>query len=159
MDTNLEQRSKLGCELIADVARSFGEVRLKVTGASMMPAVWPNDVIVVRRGETAEFQPGTIVLYRREGKLIAHRITSLHRDHLITRGDSLRHDDQPIEKSDIVGQVIAVIRNGHSATPHQASWQRLSSFILRRSDFCRRMALHIVVRLRRHDPEEISWAI
>ena len=49
MDVEFQQRPALGCELVAEVVRSFGEVRLKVTGGSMLPAIWPGDVITVRR--------------------------------------------------------------------------------------------------------------
>ena len=40
-------------DLAAEVLRQFGEVRLKVTGASMLPSVWPGDVLTVRRRSPA----------------------------------------------------------------------------------------------------------
>ena len=147
-----QQRSELGCELVADVARSFGEVRLKVTGASMIPSIWPGDVITVRH-DAASLRPGQIVLYSREGRLVAHRITRVQGDLLSTRGDSVPSDDPPIHASDIVGQVISVARNGHRVHLNQSSWRRAGSSILRRSDFCLRMALRLHNCLRR-----IAWA-
>jgi hypothetical protein len=38
-------RETLGCELAAEVIRSFGRVRLRATGTSMLPAIWPGDVL------------------------------------------------------------------------------------------------------------------
>jgi signal peptidase len=158
MNVESQQRSALGRELVADLAHSFGEVRLKVSGASMMPAVWPGDVITVRRRDVAELRPGQIVLYRQEQKLVAHRIVCVRGDRVTTRGDSLRYDDPPIRESDIVGQVVCLHRNGRRVHLKQSFWQRVSSSILRRSDFCMRMALRLGGRLRRPASEEMSWA-
>jgi signal peptidase len=142
-----QQRSELGCELVADVARSFGEVRLKVTGASMIPSIWPGDVITVHHN-AASLQPGQIVLYSREGKLVAHRITRVRGDVLSTRGDSLPSSDPPIHAPDIVGHVISVVRNRHSVHLKQSSWQRAVSFTARHSDFCLRIILRVGMRWR-----------
>jgi len=157
MEMEPQPRSVLACELVADLVRNFGEARIKVTGASMIPAIWPGDVITVCRCEITELQPGQIVLYRRKGKLVAHRIRCVRGD-LLTRGDSLRYDDPPIRKSDIVGQVVCLIRNGRPVHLTQSCWQRIGSSILRRSDFCLRMALRLNHRLRRSGNGEMSWA-
>jgi len=153
-----EQRSASGCELVAEVARRFGEVRLRATGASMMPVVWPGDVLTVRRCDMEELQPGDIVLYQREGKLVAHRITRINGDLLITRGDSVRHDDSPVRKSDVVGQIVSLRRWGHRVPSGLSFWSRTGSYILRRSNFCLHAAMLLAARLRRSDDEEISWA-
>jgi len=42
-------RETLGCELAAEVLRSSGRLRLRATGTSMLPAVWPGDVLSVCR--------------------------------------------------------------------------------------------------------------
>jgi len=137
------------------MVRNFGEVRLKVTGASMIPAIWPGDVITVHSCDMGDLQPGEIVLYRREGTLVAHRIAWIRGDLLSTRGDALQHDDLPIGESEIVGKVC-LVRNGRCINPSQSSWQRAGSSILRRSDFCMRMTLRLGRRLRRHGDRVIS---
>lgn len=149
----MEQRSAAGCELVADVVRGFGSARLKVTGASMIPALWPGDVITVRHDAAAGLLPGQIVLHRREGKLVAHRIVHIHNDSFFTRGDALPQGDPPISESDIVGKVVAIVRNGRIAHLRQPRWQRAFSWWLRRSDFCLRMALRWHNRMRR-----MAWA-
>jgi len=157
MDAGLLKRSAMGCELVVEVARDFGEVRLKVTGASMLPAIWPGDVITVRRRGIAELGPGQIVLSRRGGRLLAHRITRIRGNFLTTRGDSLECDDPPITESDIVGEVVYLVRNGRRVHLKQSRWQRVGSSILRRSGFCLRLALRIGRRLRRSGSREMSW--
>jgi signal peptidase I len=148
MDVEFQQRSALGCELVAEVVRRFGRVRLKVTGASMLPTVWPGDVITVRPN-IAALQPGQVILYRREGMLVPHRITRIRGGVLTTRGDSVRHDDPPVSESDLVGQVVCVEHNGRCLELKQSCWQRMSSFVFRRSEFCRRTALRLGRRSRR----------
>jgi signal peptidase I len=157
MDPELQPRRLLGRELVADVARNFGEVRLRVTGASMIPAIWPGEVVTVRRRDKAELQPGQIVLSRRGGRLLAHRITRICDDLVTTRGDSLCEDDAPVSASDIVGQVSSLIRNGRRVPVSQSFWQRVCSSLLRRSDFCMRIVLRVNHRILRHGGAEFSW--
>ena len=70
-------RDTLGCELVAEVLRSFGQVRLRVNGASMLPTVLPGDILTVCRHDTTEPLPGDIVLFGRDGRLVAHRIVEV----------------------------------------------------------------------------------
>src|SRR3989442_5406099 len=51
-------------ELLAEVARKFGEIRFKATGDSMLPSVWPGDLLTVRRQSFSEFQSGELMLYQ-----------------------------------------------------------------------------------------------
>jgi signal peptidase I len=73
----MTQEAKLGCELAEEVVRSFGRLRLRVVGASMLPAVWPGDLLSVRSDDAAEVQPGDIVVFRREERLVAHRVVEI----------------------------------------------------------------------------------
>ena len=49
MSSALHNANALGCELAGEMVRTFGRVRVRVTGTSMIPAVWPGDVLVVER--------------------------------------------------------------------------------------------------------------
>ena len=69
-----ESPETVGCELAAQMLRSFGKLRLRATGSSMLPAVWPGDVLSVCSHAAAEALPGDIVLFGREGRLFAHRV-------------------------------------------------------------------------------------
>src|SRR5881296_212323 len=88
-------------ELLAEVARKFGEIRFKATGDSMLPSVWPGDLLTVRRQNFSEFRSGQIVLYERaaggrwpatgeHAQFVAHRIVDFSGGRsgrqLITRG-------------------------------------------------------------------------
>ena len=66
----------LGCELAGEIVRTFGRVRVRVTGTSMIPAVWPGDVLVVERRALEKIQRGEIAVAERAGRLVAHRVVS-----------------------------------------------------------------------------------
>ena len=97
MTTPADLRAAAHQELFAEAARKFGEIRFKATGDSMLPSVWPGDLLTVRRQSFSEFRRGQIVLYERgaseNADLVAHRIVDFSGDcsgrQLITRGDSL----------------------------------------------------------------------
>jgi signal peptidase I len=158
MNVKFEQRSASACELVAEVARRFGEVQLRVTGASMLPAIWPGDILCVRRCSVFDLQPGRILLYRRHGKLIAHRIVSIQGDIVTTQGDSIGHNDTPITESDFVGQVISVVRRGRCVPDQPSFIRRIGSGILRRSDLSIRATMLMARRAQRSVNEEILWA-
>jgi signal peptidase len=148
MDTDTKRRS-VCCELVSDVARASGEVRLKVTGSSMLPAIWPGDVVTVRRCDLSELQPGQIALYSQEGKLTVHRVKRVLADHLIARGDSVPRCDPPVNSIGVVGQVVTILRSGRTLRPEQSFRHRMASSVLRRSDFCTRITLRLGSRMRR----------
>ena len=113
----------------------------------MLPAVWPGDVITVQHRIWSDLCPGQIVLYRRDSRLIAHRIQSLSEGRMLTKGDSLVAVDPPVEESEIIGQVVRISRGSRTVSPEQTLWQRIGSSILSRSDFLMRGVLSIHRRL------------
>jgi hypothetical protein len=142
MDTEAQLRAAW-CELVHDVARSRGEVQLKAAGASMLPVLWPGDLVSVRRCDFSHLQPGQIILHGQRQNLTLHRIVQVAADHLITRGDSLPDCDPPVMCAEILGRVLNISRNGLAVSPEQAPWQRVVAWILRRSHFLRRAAVYL----------------
>jgi len=131
-----------GCDLVAEVVHAAGSATLKVTGLSMLPAIWPGDVLTVNRVSPKLLEPGQIVLYRRNGKLTAHRVVQVAHDHFLTRGDCVPSLDPPVPFGAIVGQVIAVCRNGREAKLQPSPWQRTAAWFLRHSELSIRLLLH-----------------
>jgi hypothetical protein len=78
------ERETLRCELATEVLRSAGELRLKVTGSSILPAVWPGDAVTACRRSAAQSLPGDIILFARQGRLFAHRVVD-RTAHLFTQ--------------------------------------------------------------------------
>jgi signal peptidase I len=142
MEPQIERRAAC-CELVAEVARSAGQVRLIVSGASMLPALWPGDLVTVRRCEAAELQPGSIAVYRREEKLIAHRIVRITAGELIARGDSRPRCDRPVAVSAVIGVVDGIVRNGRRVSAEPSPGRTVVSWMLRRSELCTRLLLRV----------------
>jgi hypothetical protein len=113
------------CELAAEVLRSTGKLRLQVTGWSMLPTVIPGETLVVEsfgdREISREVSRGDIVLFRREGRLFAHRVVATPsgsgEGEIVTRGDGMLHADSPLAASDVMGRVSCILRNGRSRKP------------------------------------------
>lgn len=138
-------------DLAADVIRQFGEVRLRVNGASMLPCVWPGDVVTVRRRSAAELLPGRIVLCYRDGAFVAHRLVGKRGDALITRGDSHSFEDSPFSGDEVLGEVVSIQRAGQPVALSRTWWHKASSWTAARSELATRMLL----RLRRL--QRLAW--
>jgi signal peptidase I len=134
-------------DLALEALASFGEVRLSVQGASMVPALWPGDTLLVRRVHVEELSPGDIVVCRRDGGLRIHRLLAKAAGGggtlLVTRGDALSENDPPVAASELLGRVSAVISGRRLRVPRP----RLSfggtavAFLVRRSAWAMRLLL------------------
>jgi len=148
---------RVGCELVAGTLRAGHEVRVRVAGSSMVPALWPGDELLIRALSLAEPSRGDLLLFVRDGRLCTHRLVDWF-DHagaarLITRGDAAPQCDPPVAPSEILGMVALVTRGGREIPISLSPARRLLSLVIRRSDFIRRAALKI------HSVRRRSWAI
>jgi signal peptidase I len=150
----------LACGLTGDIVRTFGEVRLRVFGTSMVPSILPGDLISVQRAGVPEISIGEFVLYSRDGRLFAHRVVGEARltgqARLITRGDRLQYDDAAISSAELVGRVTCVERKGAKVDfgAWHGEWTRPLIRLLRASDF----ATNFYVRLARILPQRVRHA-
>jgi hypothetical protein len=144
----------LACGLVGEVVRTFGEVRLRVFGTSMAPAILPGDLISVQHAVLSEISNGEIVLYARDGRMFAHRVMgctdSPEGSLLIARGDRLRHDDPPISSSELLGKVISIERGKLQwrPAPCLSGWERILVHVLRNSDHATYLYLRLAALLR-----------
>jgi signal peptidase len=157
-----DARHALGVELVAEVVRTFGGIRLRVTGTSMLPAVRPGDVLTIGRVRLEEISPGELVLARRSTRLFAHRVRGYARSHepyLTTRGDRLPHDDPPVFRSDLVGKVTALERNGRQIAPDERlnASDRVLGRVLRFSEWATVLFVRLAALRRALTEERIAW--
>jgi len=112
----VEAANAICCDLVGEVIRTFGEVRLRVFGSSMTPSILPGDMISIQRTQINEISSGEVILFSQNGRLFAHRVIAPAGNpnelRLITRGDRLRHNDPPVSSSELLGRVISVERGG-----------------------------------------------
>jgi hypothetical protein len=108
------ERIKL--ELAAEVLRRFGEIRFVARGSSMIPTIYPGDLLTVRSQAMAEARQGHIVLALREGRFWAHRVIRKWREDnrllVATRGDALPNEDPSLDESQVLGCVASIVRYG-----------------------------------------------
>jgi hypothetical protein len=104
-----------------EVLGQSGSVRMRVLGESMLPNIWPGDVITVRQKPAGKFLIGEIGLFQKGGHFFAHRIHKIVTTHdsiyFITRGDSVSDNDPPFHHADLLGKVVAIQRNDHTHVP------------------------------------------
>jgi hypothetical protein len=102
--------------LAAEVLRRFGEVRFIARGSSMIPSIYPGDLLTVCSHKIDEVRHGHIVLALRGGRFWAHRLIRKWRQGnrfvLATRGDALPHEDPSLDESQVLGRVTSIVRYG-----------------------------------------------
>ncbi|HXR23738.1 MAG TPA: S24/S26 family peptidase [Candidatus Binataceae bacterium] len=114
-------------ELLLASLRAGHAIRIRANGTSMLPAIWPGDVLTVAPSTAATPAPGDVALTLRDGRWVAHRVLE-RRAHggavaLITRGDALDRADPIAVSTEILGIVVA--RNGQpiaSAPTARTRW-------------------------------------
>lgn len=135
----------LKCQMAAQVLRTFGTLRLEVTGLSMLPSVWPGDTLFLERREMGEIAAGDIILFARRNKLVAHRVLRKtvvgDETYAITRGDGLLSSDDPVSPAELLGSVCSVSRAGESVSPNAdlGFLARVASGMARRSGWIARV--------------------
>lgn len=147
---------ELKSELLAETIRNHGEVRLRVTGASMLPVIWPGDVLTIQREDIHQLTPGSIALCRNGKQLQVHRVQGCCSSYLITRGDALTKNDPPVSAEHILGRVTAITRHRAIVPMHRPSWVRVVSALLCRSDLAVRVFLRLLARKRQYSEQERS---
>jgi Peptidase S24-like len=116
-----QARDQGRCSLAAEALRSWGTLQLRATGVSMLPTLWPGDLVTVESRQREQVGPGEIVLYMRQGRFFIHRIVSrdLTGDAVLlaTRGDCMFEDDPPVRSSEVLGKVTQIWRSGSAFPP------------------------------------------
>lgn len=162
----------LGCALATQVLQSSGELRLRVTGTSMLPAIWPGDILLISGRNIEEARPGDVVLFGRQGRLVAHRVVEVRSPlsevrsrksealiparEFVTRGDSMGQNDAPVRGEELLGRVLAIQRGSRRLTPRLSWWAHAASWVLARSG----LATSIVLRMIRGyvGPQELDMS-
>jgi signal peptidase I len=100
--------------LLTEVLKRFGQVRLRVSGTSMLPAIRPGDILVVHRCAIEDVDSSDVILFGVGERLFVHRVIRKHVSSgaavLITKGDALRSHDPAVSSSQVLGRVAAVER-------------------------------------------------
>jgi hypothetical protein len=158
---NAHAREESKRSLAAEVLQSGGRIQLRVTGASMLPSLWPGDLLTIQSNHLDQVEPGDVVLYIREERFFVHRAVGKsdsnaddQQQFLIARGDSLPKIDPPVPPAQLLGKVTRIERDGLFFAPPKLSLLRL---IFARtvcySDLLRRFVLRLNARRNNSGPQ------
>ena len=88
-------------------------VQVAVHGMSMFPLLLPGDKVQIRKSEFEQIRPGQVVVFEKEGNWIAHRVMvkDKKQSNLITHGDGLPRNDEPISFQNVKGTILKVVKS------------------------------------------------
>jgi len=105
------------CGLAAEVLRRFGRICLRVTGASMLPAIWPGDIVTIHSVRFPDVSSGDLVVFFRGQRFLVHRVLDVLEDCLLTRGDSVLGPDPRVSSDELLGRVVSITGAGRTRPP------------------------------------------
>jgi hypothetical protein len=126
-------------DLASEVLRKFGEIRFVARGCSMIPSIYPGDLLTVRSHQVSDARHGQIVLCLREGRFWAHRVIRKWQEGIrflfTTRGDAHSHEDPSIDEHQLLGRVVSIVRYGQPLDIAQVEnfWTKLVRLGVRNS--------------------------
>ena len=149
MPSTPEDRGDPKLGLAFEILRCHGTVHLKAWGTSMLPSVWPGDLLTIQSAAYDEVVPGDIVLVLRNDRFFVHRLVEKQRSQdcasWITRGDAMPLSDPPSTASELLGRVAGIRRANHSFVPSRrvSPLHSAMAWMLCRSDRFRNLTLRI----------------
>jgi hypothetical protein len=147
LSATLGETHAVKCELAREVLRSSGRLRLRVTGWSMLPTVWPGDTLMIERVDSKAVSEGDIVLCARSRRFSAHRVVakSPKDSTILTRGDAMTQSDPPVSNRDLLGKVALIERNGKLIEPNRTlrMSERVVSGLVRHSGIAARVVVGV----------------
>lgn len=113
-------------EIARDLAWGSSEadraIKLEVISGSMLPMLKPGDKVLVDRAQADSLRIGDLVVTRKRGEFITHRLVGRGAETWITKGDGLRHLDPPVAKDAILGKVVSIERKGVKIDLQTSFW-------------------------------------
>jgi signal peptidase I len=90
---------------------------VSLTGTSMFPVLLSGDKVLVKRSSLEDLHAGDIIVWADESlQRVAHRIVSIDKSAtpplITTRGDLRLGEDPPVAFDQVLGKIVAVLRDG-----------------------------------------------
>jgi len=99
---------------------------IPITGRSMFPLIRNGDQVLVAHG-CAGIRRGDVIVFRHDGKLIAHRVVRISKNEaghtFLTKGDNVLQFDPPLRANEIVGRVLAIKRGEQQMSLDTTIWR------------------------------------
>lgn len=108
-----------------DQLADHGSFIYRSVGASMRPLIKQgSDLVVISRKPEGRCKPLDVVLYKRNGHYILHRIVEVLPNGYVTCGDNCIEREHGITDDDIIGVMTAMVRNGRRIDVDSPGQQR-----------------------------------
>lgn len=132
-------------ELALTLLRSGCPIRLRALGSSMLPSIWPGDILTIEKVSAENIHPGSIVFTCHDSQATIHRLLRKDGTRCITRGDSMPQNDPPLVVSGILGRVSEIQRGSSTWEPQRTLPvpAQILAAIIAHSDWCRSLALRL----------------
>jgi hypothetical protein len=127
--------------LVADALHRSGYLRLRVRGESMLPTLWPGDVVEIASCSLEDIKPGEIVLALRDGCLFLHRFVSSTPNGFKLRGDSMPGADPWFTPAELLGRLVRA--NDEEREISASALSRALGLLFCYSGVARRLALKL----------------
>lgn len=140
--------------LVADVLRRNRRLRVhgEIHGESMLPTLWPGDVVEIESCSFEDVRPGEIVLARRDDRLVLHRLVApCTPNGFLLRGDSVPGPDPLFPSEALLGRLVRRADEGRAASVSAPAlrsgfgvkWSRAVGMLLCHCGVARRLALKL----------------
>lgn len=136
-------------DLVVEALHRCSRVQLRVWGMSMLPSLWPGDLVTLQTTTPEQIIPGDIGLVLGNKRFFIHRVIAKQGSQsglsFITRGDALPDNDPSIAGAELLARVIAVRRANREFVPacRVSLADSAVGWILCRSDILRGLALRL----------------
>lgn len=122
--------------------RHSGRLRLQVHGESMLPALWPGDVVEIASCPPEDVRHGEIVLALRDNRFFLHRfVAPCKPGGFLLRGDSMPGSDPQFPPEALLGRLVGNANQAFGTTRFGVKCSRALGLLLCHCSLARRVAL------------------
>ena len=114
-----------------DFISENGSLTYTNVGTSMMPLLRQGkDLFTITKKGRKRCKKGDVVLYRKSGKYVLHRIIKVRKNDYVILGDNCISKEYCIKDRDIIGIMTSFVRSGREYSVNDLSYQIYSKIIL-----------------------------
>jgi signal peptidase I len=152
-----EAREEARCSLAAEALQASGVLKLQARGVSMLPTLWPGDILTVRSHRAEDLEPGDVMLYMVRERFFIHRVVSKrligNELFLMARGDCMPEADPPVRGGQVLGKITEIQRAGSILlpAPKLSPLSRMLAYMFCHWGLFRRIGLRLWERSHRVD--------
>lgn len=114
---------------LEQLLRDGNIIRIKPQGYSMYPLFIPGrDEALIQQTSSTDCRRNDVVLYRRDQSiLVLHRIDKITEEGFFMVGDNQWEIEGPLRSDQIIGKLVAFVRNGREISAQNPFYRFLSS--------------------------------